>query len=59
MAHKIQTYQVIGRQKDLGKNNMVLNEEHEGFNLNIDFNISKKVEVVAYLKKILKNIQED
>tara|TARA_B110000003_G_scaffold25791_1_gene24581 strand:+ start:108 stop:227 length:120 start_codon:yes stop_codon:yes gene_type:complete len=38
---------------------MLLDEEYDGFSLKVDFNISKKEEVVASLEKVLENLQKD
>ena len=49
------------RAKSLRKtrDKMFLDEEYDGFSLKVDFNISKKEEVVASLEKVLENLQKD
>ena len=57
IAHKIQTYQVIGTNKSSAIKNIMLNEEYDGFNLEVNLNISKKHQVVASLEKALKQLK--
>ena len=40
IAHKIQTYQVVGSYKNIAQKRKILNEKFDGFNLNIDFSDS-------------------
>ena len=58
IAHKIQTYQVIAPYSKIAQKIKFLNEEFDGFNLNIDLNISKKSKVIKSLEKILKNLRK-
>ena len=58
IAHKIQTYQVIVSNKSLVRKNMFISENYDGFNLEFDLNISKKNQVVASLKKVLKKLKK-
>ena len=58
IAHKIQTYQVIVSNKSLVRKNMFLSENYDGFNLELDLNISKKNQVVASLEKVLKKLKK-
>ena len=58
IAHKIQTYQVIVSNKSLMRKNMFLSENYDGFNLELDLNISKKNQVVASLEKVLKKLKK-
>ena len=57
ITHKIQTYQVIGTSKSLPIKNIILNEEYDGFNLEVNLNISDKHQVVASLEKVLKQLK--
>ena len=58
ITHKIQTYQVIGTKKSSPIKNIILNEEYDGFNLEVNLNISKKHQVVASLEKALKQLKK-
>ena len=58
IAHKIQTYQVIASNKSMVRKNMFLSENYDGFNLELDLNISKKNQVVASLEKVLKKLKK-
>jgi len=58
IAQKIQTYQVIVSNKSLVRKNMFLSENYDGFNLELDLNISKKNQVVASLEKVLKKLKK-
>jgi len=57
IAHKIQTYQVIGTNKNSPIKNIMFSEEYDGFNLKVDLNFSKKHQVVASLEKVLKKLK--
>ena len=57
LAHKVQTYQLIDTKDNLNKVKDILIEEHDGFNLSIDFNISDKEKVIQSLEKSLKQIK--
>lgn len=59
ITYKIQTYQILDVKEDFKRNEMLLDEEYDGFSLKVDFNISKKEEVVASLEKVLENLQKD
>ena len=59
IAHKIQTYQVVGSYKNIAQKRKILNEEFDGFNLNIDLNISKKNKVITSLENTLKQLKKD
>ena len=56
--HKIQTYQISDKSKNLEKKNLLLNEEYEGFNLNIDLNIAYKDQVISSLESTLSKIKK-
>ena len=56
--HKIQTYQISDKSKNLEKKNLLLNEEYEGFNLNIDLNIAYKDQVISSLEGTLSKIKK-
>ncbi len=58
ITHKIQTYQVVDSYSKLAKKRKSLNEEFDGFNLNIDLNISKKSKVINSLEKILEKLKK-
>ena len=58
IAHKIQTYQVVGSYKNIARKRKILNKKFDGFNLNIDLNISKKNKVITYLEKVLKQLKK-
>ena len=57
IAHKIQTYQVIGTNKSSPIKNIMFSEEYDGFNLEVDLNFSDKHQVVASLEKVLKQLK--
>ncbi len=57
ISHKIQTYELKHTMKDSTKENNLFIEEFEGFSIKVDFNKSKKQEVLDSLKKTLKNIE--
>ena len=59
IAHKIQTYQVVGSYKNIAQKRKILNEEFDGFNLNIDLNISKKNKVITSLENTLKQLKKN
>ena len=59
IAHKIQTYQVVGSYKKIAQKRKILNEKFVGFNLNIDLNISKKNKVITSLENTLKQLKKD
>ena len=59
IAHKIQTYQVVTPSSNLAQKGKLLNEEFDGFNLNINLNISKKSKVINSLEKILKKLKKN
>ena len=58
IAHKIQTYQVVGLYKNIARKRKILNKEFDGFNLNIDLNISKKNKVISSLENTLKQLKK-
>ena len=58
ISHKIQTYQISDTSKNLEKKNLLLNEEYEGFNLNIDLNVSSKDQVISSLESVLSKIKK-
>ena len=57
IAHKIQTYQVDTPYDKIDHKRKLLNEEFNGFNLNIDLNVSKKSKVINSLEKILEKFK--
>ena len=59
IAHKIQTYQVVTPYSELNQKQKLLNEEFDGFNLNINLNISKKSKVINSLEKILEKLKKN
>jgi PAS domain S-box-containing protein len=59
IAHKIQTYQVVTPYSNLAQKGKLLKEEFDGFNLNINLNISKKNKVINSLEKILKKLKKN
>ena len=59
IAHKIQTYQVVGSYKNIAQKRKILNEKFDGFNLNIDLNISKKNKVITSLENTLKQLKNE
>lgn len=58
IAHKIQTYQVLAPYSTLPQKRKLLSEKFDGFNLNIDLNISKKGKVINSLEKILEKLKK-
>ena len=56
IAHKVQTYFVIGSQKDFEIKKNILKEEYEGFSLTVDLNQSRKEQVVASLRHALARV---
>ncbi len=58
IAHKIQTYQVVDSYKNIAQKRKILNEEFDGFNLNIDLNISKKSKVINSLENTLEQLKK-
>ena len=58
IAHKIQTYQVVGSYENVAKKRKILNKKFDGFNLNIDLNISKKNKVITSLENTLKQLKK-
>ncbi|MDC0548372.1 PAS domain S-box protein [Alphaproteobacteria bacterium] len=59
IAHKIQTYQVDTPYDKIDHKIKLLNEEFDGFNLNIDLNVSKKSKVINSLEKILEKLKKE
>ena len=59
IAHKIQTYQVDTFYDKIDHKRKLLNEEFDGFNLNIDLNVSKKSKVINSLEKILEKLKKE
>ena len=59
IAHKIQTYQVDTPYDKIDHKIKLLNEEFDGFNLNIDLNVSKKSKVINSLEKILEKLNKE
>ena len=59
IAHKIQTYQVNTPYDEIDYKRKLLNEEFDGFNLNIDLNVSKKSKVINSLEKILEKLNKE
>ena len=59
IAHKIQTYQVDTLYYKIDHKRKLLNEEFDGFNLNIDLNVSKKSKVINSLEKILEKLKKE
>ena len=59
IAHKIQTYQVDTPYDKIDHKRKLLNEEFDGFNLNIDLNVSKKSKVINSLEKILEKLKKE
>ena len=57
IAHKIQTYQVDTPYDEIDHKRKILNEEYDGFNLEVNLNISDKHQVVASLEKVLKQLK--
>ena len=57
IAHKIQTYQVIGTNIISPIKNIMLSEEYDRINLEVNLNISKKHQVVVSLEKVLKQLK--
>ncbi len=58
ISHKIQTYQISDTNKNLEKKNLLLNEEYEGFNLNIDLNVAYKDQVISSLESTLSKMKK-
>ena len=58
ISHKIQTYQISDTSKNLEKKNLLLNEEYEGFNLNIDLNVAYKDQVISSLESTLSKMKK-
>ncbi len=58
ISHKIQTYQISDTSKNLEKKNLLLNEEYEGFNLNIDLNVAYKDQVISSLENMLSKMKK-
>ena len=56
IAHKVQTYFVIGSQKDFEIKKNILKEDYEGFSLTVDLNQSRKEQVVASLRHALARV---
>ncbi|MDC0975452.1 adenylate/guanylate cyclase domain-containing protein [Alphaproteobacteria bacterium] len=59
IAHKIQTYQIDTPYNKIDHKRKLLNEEFDGFNLNIDLNVSKKSKVINSLEKILEKLKKE
>ena len=49
---------MVGSYKNIAQKRKVLNEKYDGFNLNIDLNISKKNKVITCLENILKQLKK-
>ena len=58
ISHKIQTYQISDKSKNLEKKNLLLNEEYKGFNLNIDLNVAYKDQVISSLESTLSKMKK-
>ena len=58
IAHKIQTYQVLAPYGTLAQKRKLLSKKFDGFNLNIDLNISKKSKVINSLEEILEKLKK-
>jgi adenylate cyclase len=58
IAHKIQTYQVLAPYSKYAQKRKLLSEEFDGFNLNIDLDITKKSKVINSLEKILEKLKK-
>ena len=58
ISHKIQTYQISDKSKNLEKKNLLLNEEYVGFNLNIDLNVAYKDQVISSLESTLSKMRK-
>ena len=58
ISHKIQTYQISDTSKNLEKKKLLLNEEYEGFNLNIDLNVAYKDQVISSLESTLSKMKK-
>ena len=58
ISHNIQTYQISDTSKNLEKKNLLLNEEYEGFNLNIDLNVAYKDQVISSLESTLSKMKK-
>lgn len=58
ITHKIQTYQVIAPLSKVAERRKFLNEKFDGFNLNIDLNVSQKSKVIHSLEKILEKLKK-
>ena len=59
LPHKIQTYQVDTPYDKIDHKRTLLNEEFDGFNLNIDLNVSTKSKVINSLEKILEKLKKE
>ena len=58
IAHKIQTYQVLTPYSNLAQKRKLLSEKFDGFNLNIDLDITKESKVINSLEKILEKLKK-
>ena len=58
IAHKIQTYRVLTAYSKYAQKRKLLSEEFDGFNLDIDLDISKKSKVINSLEKILEKLKK-
>ncbi len=58
IAHKIQTYQVVAPYSQVAQKRKLLNKKFDGFNLNIDLNISKKSKVIGSLESVLEKLKK-
>ncbi len=59
IAHKIQTYEVVGLYSEITQRRNFLKDEFDGFNLNIDLNISKKSKVINSLEQMLEKLKKN
>ena len=59
LAHKVRTYQVIGKKEKNEKGVVKLKDNYEGFSLTVDLEVSRKAEVIASLQNALEKIQQD
>ena len=50
---------MVGSYKNIAQKRKILNEEFDGFNLNIDLNISKKNKVITSLENTLKQLKKE
>ena len=50
---------MVGSYKKIAQKRKILNEKFDGFNLNIDLNISKKNKVITSLENTLKQLKKN